>query len=852
MPGRILLTRASLLAERLWERLWPALTLAAVFFGLAFLDILPRLPGWLHLGLLVALAVGTLAALVLGLRRFPWPSRGEARTALETRGAPGDHRLPYHRPLTALEDQPSRPHGDSLAAGLWEAHRARMLAAAKRLSVPFPSPRMASRDPAGVRAVGVLLLVVGAAIGWGDLGQRLERALNPTLPAPTSVPLTADIWITPPAYTGRAPLTLAAGTGPDAEGAGGVAAPQAAGPLRVPEGSAVVALVHGADDPALRVDGTGGATIPFEAIGDGSHRLETQLSAGQRLAILEDGDVVESWPMTVVPDMPPTVRFTGPPEETSRWRLRLPYAAGDDYAIETFLVQITRPDRPDAETLEVELTAPAPGPADAELVEQPGRAAIDLTPHPWAGLSVTVRLKATDAAGQTAYSDPIDTILPERQFQHPIARAIAAVRKEVARDPDQARDAAKVLDQISREPARFSHDSVVFLGLRIAADRLYHSGDDTAERDGVLDLLWDLAIRLEDGGLTLAGRDLERAEEALREALENDAPDAEVERLMQELQQALQRFSEMMAEMMRDMPQMPPFEGPMPDNMQTLDPQGMQEMLDRMREMNELGARDAAKAMLDELSRMMEAMRNMRPMSPEQMQQMQQAQEMMRELQDLAREQERLLEETFRRSQQFPQSPLSPFQQPPMPGQQQQGQQQQGQQQQGQQQQDQQGEQETLTAAEQEALRKRLGDLMRRLGEMTGQVPENLGDAELAMRRAEEALRGQQPGPASQAQGEALEALRDGMGQSMQQMMQAMGMGQGMMMPMPMPMGRGQMPGRDPLGRQQGMDPDTVEVPTEPEEKRARELLEELRRRASERDRPTEELDYLRRLLRQF
>lgn len=137
---------------------------------------------------------------------------------------------------------------------------------------------------------------------------------------------------------------------------------------------------------------------------------------------------------------------------------------------------------------------------------------------------------------------------------------------------------------------------------------------------------------------------------------------------------------------------------------------------------------------------------------------------------------------------------------------------------------------------------------MRRMGEMTGQVPENLGEAEFAMRRAEDALRGQQPGSAAQAQGEALEALRDGMGQSMQQMMQSMGMG----MMMPMPMGRGQMPGRDPLGRQQGVDPGTVEVPTEPEEKRARELLEELRRRAGERDRPADELDYLHRLLRQF
>jgi uncharacterized protein (TIGR02302 family) len=828
MPGRILLTRASLLAERLWERLWPAVTLASVFLGLGFLDVLPRLPGWLHLALLVGLGVSTLVALGLGLRRFPWPSRRDARTALETRGVPGDQSRAYHRPLTALEDAPSSPSDDGLAQGLWESHRARMAAAARRLTVPFPAPRMANRDPLGVRAVGVLVLVVGGVIGWGDLDQRVARALSPTFTMPAGTPLTADVWITPPAYTGRAPLTLAAG--PHAEQSAGVAAPHGDGPLRVPEGSALVALVHGAEAPALRIEGAD-SLFPFEPIGDGSHRLEAEISAGHRVIVEEDGDVVAAWPMAVVPDMPPSVRFTGAPEETTRWRLRLPYAAGDDYGIETFLVQVTRPDRPDAETLELELTAPASPAREDGPLEQPGRAAVDLTPHPWAGLAVTVRLKAVDAAGQTAYSDPIDTILPERQFQHPVARAIAAVRKEVARDPAQARDASKVLDEISREPGRFGQDTVVFLGLRVASDRLYYSGENKRERDGVLTLLWDLAIRLEDGGLTLAGRDLERAEEALREALETDAPEAEVQRLMQELQQALERFSERMAEMMRAMPQMPPFEGPMPESLQTLDPQAMREMLERMREMSELGARDAAKAMLDELSRMMEAMRNMRPMTPEQMQQMQQAQDMMRELQQLAREQERLLEDSFRQSQQgVGDPPMSRPGEPP------------------------QSSPDTargeMSAQEQEALRKRLGDLMRRMGEMAGQVPDNLGEAELAMRRAETALRGEMFGGASQAQGEALEALRDGMGQSMQQMMQAMGMGQGMMMPMLM--GRGQMPGRDPLGRQQGLDPGTVEVPTEPEEKRARELLDELRRRAGDRSRPSDELDYLHRLLRQF
>jgi hypothetical protein len=59
----------------------------------------------------------------------------------------------------------------------------------------------------------------------------------------------------------------------------------------------------------------------------------------------------------------------------------------------------------------------------------------------------------------------------------------------------------------------------------------------------------------------------------------------------------------------------------------------------------------------------------------------------------------------------------------------------------------------------------------------------------------------------------------------------------------------------DPLGRALGggAGPGTeVGVPTEADRQRARDILEELRRRAAERGRPQEELDYIDRLLERF
>ena len=71
---------------------------------------------------------------------------------------------------------------------------------------------------------------------------------------------------------------------------------------------------------------------------------------------------------------------------------------------------------------------------------------------------------------------------------------------------------------------------------------------------------------------------------------------------------------------------------------------------------------------------------------------------------------------------------------------------------------------------------------------------------------------------------------------------------------------RGSRPGdgRDPFGRQPGgafgsaVDGEGVKVPDQMEMRRARQILDELRRRAGERERPVIERDYIERLLRRF
>ncbi|MBL8631360.1 MAG: DUF4175 family protein, partial [Rhodospirillaceae bacterium] len=213
------------------------------------------------------------------------------------------------------------------------------------------------------------------------------------------------------------------------------------------------------------------------------------------------------------------------------------------------------------------------------------------------------------------------------------------------------------------------------------------------------------------------------------------------------------------------------------------------------------------------------------------------AQDIMRDLKSLTAQQSKLLEETFKQARENQLKQQS--------GQQQNSPQAQSQQAQAQQQ---------RTSEAQEKLRQELGELMGRMAEATGQVPKSMGQAERNMREARDALKAGAAKPASDAQAEALAKLQDSMGEANDELMQALEQ-KGLSGTVSMP-GDGQS-GNDPLGQRNGPNDETqVEIPDAPDtnsmSERVRIILEEIRKRASDRTRPTDEQDYLRRLMKQF
>jgi len=137
-----------------------------------------------------------------------------------------------------------------------------------------------------------------------------------------------------------------------------------------------------------------------------------------------------------------------------------------------------------------------------------------------------------------------------------------------------------------------------------------------------------------------------------------------------------------------------------------------------------------------------------------------------------------------------------------------------------------------------------------RLDEFLGAIPRPFGKAERAMRDAVDALAVDRPDKAVPAQTEALDQLRQGVDGVAEQVVRRLGGLSGALRNRP---GAGRDPfGRLPGGAYGGRIDGTVEIPDHMEVRRAREILDELRRRAGERQRPKTERNYIDRLLRRF
>ena len=366
------LARLALAWEAIWPAIWPALGVLGLFLTVALLGLPLLLPGSMRPLLGAGFAAAFAVALWRGLRGFRWPGDAPADRRLERESG-----LP-HQPLAALADRPATD--DPVGQAVWEVHRARALASIRELRVGIPRPGLAKRDPIALRAALALSLLAALIMAGPEAPERLRRAVVPPAAIAALPPqMRLEAWVTPPAYTGAAPVFLDAG----------------GGDVSVPAGSRLqVALSGGTGGvPELQI---GNSATPFRALDARSFGAEAMLEHGARLVIRRDAMEVAAWNLAVQSDQPPRAAFTEPPGRAPRGlATRLPWLAEDDWGVAALSAEIRLKARPDAEPHVVEIPLPAGQPRQAR-----GAAGPDLSAHPWAGLDVEVLLRARDGAGQ--------------------------------------------------------------------------------------------------------------------------------------------------------------------------------------------------------------------------------------------------------------------------------------------------------------------------------------------------------------------------------------------------------------------------------------------------------------------
>lgn len=847
------LTWLGLWAERITRAFWPVWSVVFVAVGAALLGVHEVLSEIAVAG--VGFFLCTLAAIIRGIWRFERPKWAEAQTRLD--------KTLLGRPISSLLDAQAIGRTDPASQAVWDIHQNRMRAQAATAKAIEPDLRVSRLDPCGLRFVALLVLSVGVL--FGSFGQ-LSSVTKITQPADQlAIGPSWEGWVTPPAYTGRPTIYL-----PDVP----------AGPLRVPRGSEVT----------VRLYGELGALSVMQSV----TRLQADPNAAEQRFVIEQSGALaigtadqsatkadrapQQWSVIMEPDQAPSIIASAPVRSEADGTLLQQFLAQDDYGVVAgsgvISLDLLNVDRAHGLLAEPEnhpqimLQLPMTITRDRAQFEE--TLTENFSEHIFANLPVVLQMQVEDSLGQTGQSAPIKMTLPGRRFFDPLASAIIEQRRDLLWTRENATRVERLLRAISWLPDDIFRGEGTYLSLSFIIRDLANLGSQMSDqkRDEIAQALWELAIELEDGDLEDARQRLARAQERLNEAMRNGASQEEIAELMQELRDASQAY-------LRQLAQEQQRNGEAGDqqqagNSQEMTPDQLQQMMDEIQQLMEEGRMAEAQERMAQLNQMLENMRVAQRSGEGGSQG--EGQQAMEDLAETLRDQQDLSDEAFRQLQEQ-------FEQSHEQGQQGQQQGQDGEQGEGAQQGDQSGQQpggqsggqssgqgsaegsgdlEGSLQNRQQALRQELDAQRRNLpgaGTQAGDdAREALGRAEGAMENADEALGEGDLAEAIDQQSRAIQALRDGLRDLGEAMAQANDgapqEGQGT------PSGQNGGASRDPLGRDRGQGRAISDgeglLQGDDANRRAQDLLDEIRRRSGDAERPELELEYLKRLLERF
>lgn len=832
--------------DHILHAFWPLLCFFCVAFSLIILGSYTHVPTWLFQTGFYAL---TALFVWKGYTRFSKPEHKDVQKKITQA-----NKLSLN-PYIVLADRPST-RLTAAQKKLWIRNRRYAILIKRRIWPAWPAPGLAAADRYGLRFMAISVLFIAVLVTKDVKNTDFKTAFIPETPQVLKVtPKIAELWFTPPEYTGLAPLYVTK---------------ENQGFLEVPRGSVLTARINkGWLTPHIS---TTTGRKKFTRNPDGGYTLEYNIQDGDKVITLKSGLIPHLKMKTnVVADMPPILSIVEGPTISEENRVHLRYASQDDFGLKTISLKIS-PDRMIARRI----GNPEPYVQDFALNAQKfidQTLNLDLTDHDFAGLPVELLIEATDSFDQITRTDIIPVILPELEFTHPVARQLAAIRKEIlwSADLDGLKIFANTIERILSHPESFRNDTTVLLGLNSAMYRMRFTQNlDPKTVSELRALLWSLALHIEGGSLRVATDNLKDALSQLAQALENPSlSEKDIQPLQEQLEQAMSEYlNSLLGELTAQLQEQgADFQIPdelkqhLQNNLNTNE--FMQEMMDALQN----GSREDLADALRQMEQMVDQLKNQKfqPMSKE----TQQYLEELSKLREVIREQEELLDKTqsiapaerkstedygealdlgegniFEGLENFlPPTPSEtykpvPKEKAPPP------------------------ETSDLNTEplgdEQQLIREALERIRTAIEEAVGEDPDFMQRADKAMKDARDDLVGNAPGRSIPDQERALRELKKGLDEAMSQA--ASGIGQMLSFGLPRGLGqpRGQGSGKeDPLGRPMGEDgqqsrTDDIDLSDEEKRRRIRDIRNKILEKSDgvEKDPLTE--DYYDNLLERF
>lgn len=825
-----------------WEKIWPVFwrwcSLAGIYATFSWLGI------WNHLNgeqRFIGLCIFGILFLVFALWPFLKVSRPTTKDAQKRIAK--DSALD-HSPVYQIDDQLLIGSENTTSQKLWQLHQKQALQDIKKLSVHWPSPNMPKRDPYAFRFIILISVIASGIYAQSDHLQKLKTAFD--WQTENSLPdlATTTGWLSPPSYTNQPAILL------DFSKKGRL--------LRVPVGSKVVIR---SDSKKVVVYPQGQVTIKEQ---EKNKDQESKTDAISEPTISEpkenttqiyeyiisgSGSVTASsswfrsstYQFETIPDQPPSIELQGEIKQNYKGGFSLSYKTQDDYGIAKVKLHI----RLDPSLGKTRSVVPPPEaslalpPSGQEIITEAKD--IDISEHPWSGVPVLLSVIAIDDFGNEGQSKEIPFVLPERRYSDPLAAAVAEQRRNTAIFPDNKKKVLESFNALMIEPELFTPNVGVYIGLYDQFNQVQKAQSDEELKQAV-DNMWSFVLALEDNNqLNDARSELKQAQERLQDAIARGASEDEINQLTKEYRSAMNRYMKELAEQSKKQK-----DQAQSGNSKSISQKDLNDYLKKIEEAMKRGDTVEAQRLMEELAQIME---NLQIQNAEGKGDGEQLSDNMnqsnKDLNDLMQEQQKLQDDTFAeyqkqhgRRQEEPEDQSSQGQsgkQDPKSKQDQGS-----------------GKEEKSLAERQEILRKRLEKLEKDMKGMGMEKDQRLSDAQKNMKDSEEALKEGDLWDSINKQKNSMRNLQSGarnFAQQKQEMQKSENLPQTDENPSVNKNDNDTAQSNNPFTDSGNKKEDALSKNESPAT-RVQKIIEELRRKLSEPQRPEGEQNYFERLLR--